>query len=135
MEELEIINPYQVHALTRQLCKEGPAILTSDKRNKNGFSAFQFCYYKKFQLLSDEQKELYVGGRYRLLPRGPQPMPDLPDDIDGEDDDAMLQFFQPTHTGTYLSTEGDYLLKQFCGLYETIMSYLERVQEQRYEYY
>ena len=66
MEELNI-NPYQVCALTQQLCKEGPAILASDKRNKNGFIAFQFCYYRKFQLLSDEEKEQYVGGSVQTV--------------------------------------------------------------------
>ena len=55
-------------------------------------------------MLSDEEKQQYVGGWYRLLPRGPQPMPDLPDNIDEEDDDAMLQFYSQ-HTQALTSVQ------------------------------
>ena len=104
MEALEIIDPYLVRVLIRQLCNEGPAILTSDKRNKDGFIAFKFCYYRKFQLLSDEEKEQYVWGQYRLLAKGPQLMSNIPDNIDEDDDDAMLQFYSQ-HTQTLTSVQ------------------------------
>ena len=55
-------------------------------------------------MLSDEEKQQYVGGWYRLLPKGPRPMPDLPDNIDEDDDDAMLQFYSQ-HTQTLTSVQ------------------------------
>ena len=39
---------------------------------------FNFCYYREFKLLNDEEKRLYVDIRYQLLvPREPQPMSDV----------------------------------------------------------
>ena len=67
--------------LTWQLAREGPAILPTDKRNKNGFTAFQFWFYREFNLLNNEAKQLYVSGWYQLVPTT-QPILEIPDDID-----------------------------------------------------
>ena len=52
-----------------------------DKRNKNGFTAFQFWFYREFNLLNNEAKQLYVSGWYQLVPTT-QPILEIPDDID-----------------------------------------------------
>ena len=63
MGQLEIITPEKVCALKWQLVKEGPAILPTDKRSRNGFIVFLFCFYRQFNQLNDEEKKLYIGGR------------------------------------------------------------------------
>ena len=80
MEQLDLITPAQIRTLTRKLVKEGPSILPTDKRNKNGFTAFLFCFYRQFNQLNDEEKELYVGGWYQLVPTTALD-PEIPDDI------------------------------------------------------
>ena len=92
MEELDLIT--SARTLTRKLVKEGPSILPTDKRNKNGFTAFLFCFYRQFNQLNIEEKQVYVGGLYRPIPIVPT-APDLsiPDDVD-EDDNALVEFFR-----------------------------------------
>ena len=53
------------------------------------FSSF---FNRKFNLLNDEAKQLL------LAPREPQLIPDIPDAIDGDNYDAVLQFFSQHHT-------------------------------------
>ena len=95
MEELDRITPAKVQALTRKLVKAGPAILSTDKRNRNGFTAFLFCFYRQFNQLNDEEKELYIGGWYRLVSIVPTaPDLEIPDDVDEDDDNALVEFFR-----------------------------------------
>ena len=97
MEELDRITPAKVQALTRKLVKAGPAILSTDKRNRNGFTAFLFCFYRQFNQLNDEEKELYVGGQYQLVPIIPTAANlEIPDNVDEDDDDdaLMVEFFR-----------------------------------------
>ena len=91
MEQLvETITPLKICGFMRQLLRGGPAILPTDKRNKNGFTAFQFCFYREFNLLNNEAKRLYVGGWYQVVPRGPQLIPEILDDNDAA---AVLTLF------------------------------------------
>ena len=107
MEELEHTTPAQIRTLTRKLVKEGPSILLTDKRNKNGWTAFLFCFYRQFNQLNDEEKQLYVGGRYRLIPIVPTaPDLEIPDDVDEDDEEALVEFFmQQTQVEALTSTE------------------------------
>ena len=107
MEELEHTTPAQIRTLTRKLVKEGPSILLTDKRNKNGWTAFLFCFYRQFNQLNDEEKQLYVGGRYRLIPIVPTaPDLEIPDDVDEDDEEALVEFFmQQTQAEALTSTE------------------------------
>ena len=107
MEELDHINPAEIRTLTRKLVKEGPSILPTDKRNRNGFTAFLFCFYRQFNQLNAEEKEQYVGGGYRLVPNVPT-APDLliPDEVDDDDEDALVEFFmQQTQAEALTSQE------------------------------
>ena len=106
MEKLDHITPAQIRTLTRKLIKEGPSILLTDKRNKNGFTAFLFCFYRQFNQLNDEEKELYVGGRYRLVPKKSAPDLAIPDNVDDDDEDALVEFFmQQTQAEALTSQE------------------------------
>ena len=91
MEQLENTNLAKVPTCTRQLFKTGPAIVPIDKRNRNGFIAFLLCFYRQFNQLDDEEKELYVGSRYRLVLIVPTASdPDIPDDVDEDEMMIML---------------------------------------------
>ena len=94
-----------LHLITQQLRnKEGPANLPTDQRNRKIMALPPFnlvSIYRGFNPLNDRGKQLYVGGWYQLVPRGLQPMLDIPNDIDEDDDaDAELEelFSQPTFT-------------------------------------
>ena len=106
MDELDNITPAQIRVLTKKLVKEGPSILTTDKRNKNGFTAFLFCFYRQFKQLNAEEKELYVGGWYRLVSKAPT-VPDLeiPDDVDEDDEEALLAFFMQQTQAVALTSQ------------------------------
>ena len=109
MEQLDDITPAQIRVLTKKLVKEGPSILTTDKRNKNGFTAFLFCFYRQFNQLSDEEKQLYVGGRYRLVPKvptgAPPPVPVVPDGVDEDNEEALLAFFMQQTQAVALTSQ------------------------------
>ena len=51
--------------------------------------------YRQFNQLNDEEKQLYVGGRYRSIPIVSTAPPDLEiiNDIDEDDNDALVVFF------------------------------------------
>ena len=73
----------------------GPAIVPNDKRNRNGWTTFLFCFFRQFNQLNDEEKELYVGGRYGLVPILPTAWdPEILDNVneDDDDDDALVEF-------------------------------------------
>ena len=106
MEELDHITPAQIRVLTRKLVREGPSILPTDKRNRNGFTAFLFCFYRHFNQLNIEEKQAYVGGRYRPIPIVPT-APDLkiPDDVDEDDEYALVAFFMQQTQAVALTSQ------------------------------
>ena len=107
MEELDHIIPAQIRTLMRKLVKEGPSILPTDKRNRNGFTAFLFCFYRQFNQLNDEEKQLYVGGRYRPIPIVPTAPMDLeiPNNVGEDDEDALVVFFMQQTQAVALTSQ------------------------------
>ena len=108
MEELDHITPAQIRSLTRKLVKEGPSILPTDKRNRNGFTAFLFCFYRQFNYLNIEEKQVYVGGLYRpipIVPMGQLPDLSIPDDVDEDDEDALVAFFMQQTQAVALTSQ------------------------------
>ena len=55
----------------------------------------------KLKLLNYEEKQLFVGGWYQLVLRGPQPMLDVPNDI-VNDEDSLYKFFRNCQVMEYL---------------------------------